>query len=694
MARKLFIAVHGVGDQKQFDTVQLVASQVLRAASRDYGPRLSLGTFSSGAVATAPPPSTTTAVHWHPSKDSDLGFAEVYWADLCRKPDREGFRLEPGVPWAQTLVDRVRALKQFADAEKKKAESPKTTATRKDPEPDFELTRAVLGEMGDGLHLIGWLTKLAPQLQLPTFDVDDIVNQYLGDVQFVAEFGDIREQILERFRTTMKGVSATANLQVDDQIYLITHSEGTVVTLLGLLRAMTVGDQPPTWLKHLHGWMTIGSPIDKHLILWPELWADYQCGPKHVPKLGNMERKIVWWNYADCGDPIGFELDSMRKWMRNNSAPNNSWTKAFQFEDTQGIYESIFTRYKWPGQAHLDYWDDKELFDHFLGAAATIGNPPKKTPVGQQRPPVLPDQWKEKIWSLTVPYLMAFVVLMAGVFFLDKGIWAAQGLEKDKELSNFTLEVFSLSLLLAGTTVLARMPRIVNVKMKFNFTALSLVIFWIFINLFVISFPSETDFHLRKQLRLPDWIFLTEWFAGVALVVGMNASLLRSYSWQVFMKMISILVLGSLLVMSCAKIFHKKMPYFNREFQALMPDEWSQWIGLWATVTCFAVTMLWTVWEKRKEHSAGLWPLIGPGFVGVVGIGAALAVVKVAPTQKIDIHVADKVAQPELWPFFLGAVAFLYLWKLAAILFDLTFVWHRYIKQNVMLKWFRNNLVP
>ena len=35
------------------------------------------------------------------------------------------------------------------------------------------------------------------------------------------------------------------------------------------------------------------------------------------------------------------------------------------------------------------------------------------------------------------------------------------------------------------------------------------------------------------------------------------------------------------------------------------------------------------------------------------------------------------------WPVVLSAAAFLYLWWLAIILFDLTFVWHRYIRQGV-----------
>ena len=37
--------------------------------------------------------------------------------------------------------------------------------------------------------------------------------------------------------------------------------------------------------------------------------------------------------------------------------------------------------------------------------------------------------------------------------------------------------------------------------------------------------------------------------------------------------------------------------------------------------------------------------------------------------------------RPPVWPVLLGGAAFLYLWWLAALIFDLGFVWQRYIRQ-------------
>jgi len=39
-----------------------------------------------------------------------------------------------------------------------------------------------------------------------------------------------------------------------------------------------------------------------------------------------------------------------------------------------------------------------------------------------------------------------------------------------------------------------------------------------------------------------------------------------------------------------------------------------------------------------------------------------------------------------VWPLVLAGAAFLYLWWLAALIFDLVFVWHRYIRSNTTPK--------
>ena len=43
-----------------------------------------------------------------------------------------------------------------------------------------------------------------------------------------------------------------------------------------------------------------------------------------------------------------------------------------------------------------------------------------------------------------------------------------------------------------------------------------------------------------------------------------------------------------------------------------------------------------------------------------------------------------------LWPFVLASLMFLYLWWLAILTFDLSFIWHRYIRNSVALDTLRD----
>ena len=51
----------------------------------------------------------------------------------------------------------------------------------------------------------------------------------------------------------------------------------------------------------------------------------------------------------------------------------------------------------------------------------------------------------------------------------------------------------------------------------------------------------------------------------------------------------------------------------------------------------------------------------------------------------------DGTSQAPVWPVVLAGLAFLYLWWLGILLFDLTFIWHRYIRRSVavetLLQW-------
>jgi len=84
------------------------------------------------------------------------------------------------------------------------------------------------------------------------------------------------------------------------------------------------------------------------------------------------------------------------------------------------------------------------------------------------------------------------------------------------------------------------------------------------------------------------------------------------------------------------------------------------------------VVLFCMAFGRSKHNRAGMRILlsVGGAFVLLIVVGLVLTVTD---------H-----PRP-LWPVVLGSAAFFYLWWLAALLFDLVFVWHRYIRHSAAM---------
>ena len=95
--QQILVAVHGIGDQFSFETIQLVVYQFCRYFGQPSA--LPLGRFHSkkvedeGAYFMQSPPD--------PELPANLGFAEIYWADIPRRVALEGYSLEESRKWAR-----------------------------------------------------------------------------------------------------------------------------------------------------------------------------------------------------------------------------------------------------------------------------------------------------------------------------------------------------------------------------------------------------------------------------------------------------------------------------------------------------------------------------------------------------------------------------------------------------------------
>lgn len=550
---KVVVAVHGVGDQQSYATLQAVVNQFCGYFQQPAG--IPLGSFHTGDVTFSVPDP------WPTDRFGRLAFAEVYWADVPRAIVAERHTIEESKKWAATIVERLR-LRWHGMG--------KPDSCR---EADFVLLKQVLGEMIQTIGVLERLTFLAEKAGLFTFDLRELLDDYLGDVQVVAEFRSERKKILDKFGATMRQVHEK---YPKADIFLVAHSEGTVVSFLGLLEALRLSPRP-AWASRVRGFMTLGSPIDKHLALWPELFAG-------GAPAGPLESPIEWRNYYDRGDPVGFDLDDARRWLAEQG-----WGGVFAFREEDDIG---FVRYPFPGKAHVDYWLDADVFGHFIETVVKESAAPANAAGGASRYARAPgDRWVTKVMSTVMPYVGVAALIAVGVYVLYKTVVGAvypdaRALESTAVLAR---TVAAITLLLLGVTVVARVPRLTR----------------------------------RWSLR--------------AMAVGAAAA--------------------------CAMLYRVvQVPGDGGN----APD-----YALWAIVLAAAVSAI-----SALRPTWGLKPLIGLGVVAVAGI-------VYATPFRFEVASGETA---QLWPVVLAVAAFSYLWWLAALIFDLVFVWHVHIRQSLVLR--------
>ncbi len=548
---KVIVAVHGIGDQKRFVTIRQVLTQF--CLYRGEIAAVPLGNFHSSEGPLVLP------------NLPELAFAEVYWADIARSVVERKYDLEDTKPWIKTLLGRVRREKL----------TPTDLSAK-----DQLMVEQVIGEMLETIGVLDRLCFLADKMGIFSFDLKKVLENYLGDVQIVADFKSEGKNIGARFAERMQAIHKQ---YPNADIYLVAHSEGTVVSFLGLLSALC--SEEGGWIEHVRGFMTFGSPIDKHLALWPELFAGFQRPCSKWQTSG-----IIWKNYYDYGDPVGFELDGARK--RFTEGP---WKGVFDFPE---VNDHGFTRYPLPGKAHNDYWQDDDVFGHFI-QTVVYKNPPKPKCTNKAFDQAPSTKWLSWGISWFAPYLGAFALLFCAVLILYRVVTGAAtadsqgpaGANAADTILNVSRQVLGITFLIAGLTVLGRIPRLTRMKR------------W---RVFGVVFFALTVFAYRILICAP-------------------SSLVE--------------------LRDCLKI-----------------DRLSGLVGI-AVVLAIVVSLVGLV------PSWGMRGLLVPGSFGVA--------------YALYLHLAQAhLSIKELWPVVLASLVFLYLWWLVALLFDLVFVWHRYIRYS------------
>src|SRR3984893_3843790 len=212
---RLVIAVHGIGSQFRYATVQAVAR---RFAAYCRAPITQpLGVFHPPKLITSPASPELGAYLFNPpvayAKDFvGFGFAEVFWADIPERAADTKNTTEESKAWARTIVDKMR---HFDNAKKQ-------STGRKSDLLDYEKIGTVLLEMIDTIRVIENLLFLAKKAGLFEFKLGQLLTDFLGDVQIVADFKDYGGDIFKRFANTMRNLSR--RMPNVDKIYIIAHS--------------------------------------------------------------------------------------------------------------------------------------------------------------------------------------------------------------------------------------------------------------------------------------------------------------------------------------------------------------------------------------------------------------------------------------------------------------------------------------
>lgn len=679
----ILVAIHGIGEQSRNSTVRSVATRLAQSSlamkNPDDLPPLApqpLGWFFSdvkGAVKVAPLDVFDTAEH----PLARVGFTEVFWADIPEEVVTEGRTLEETKAWARTVVARARAVckRKVRSLRQAKAGRDLSLAEKLQlAEPDFSLAAEVLEEVIETVYVLENLFFLTEKAGLGRFDLKRVLDEYLGDVQIMTEFTFFRREIIGRFHQAMEQI---AQRYPKARIHLVSHSEGTVVSFLGLLHALS-GEQcfpaaatgepgvtppkaAPEWLSRLHSYMTIGSPIDKHILIWPHLFDAFDFTP--AQELFKERGPIKWRNYYDYGDPVGFKLETARAWLARHPE-----CQPFEFKKE---HDFGFARYVMPGKAHNDYWDDAVVFEHFVQDAVKDNPAAAKAPTDRRL-----------VWfvSPAIPYLLSFVLLFIATFTLYRAISAFThpSVEPLQRYQRFTvlglsevsgispplmaLHALAIAALLAGVTLLARLPRLAVGLRWFGWGLFAFVCGCA--AYYLVGADSRAEIGYAFYSLGKDWttygVFALALLVGLVSLVtvmpshefGRGHKRPRKQRWfRRGMRPLILFGAAAILILIVAQMWpHSALTAQER---ALLPASEEAAID--------------HAHLNRLDLNVILWPkgvLVDPGTVHIKTVTDVLA------------------PRPPVWPVLLSGAGFLYLWWLAALIFDLGFVWQRYIRNS------------
>ena len=405
------VVVHGIGEQRKNECVIHVVNRFAEArrgpSVKDDRDVLTLGQASGQTGFSKVPGTEQPWLEFDgiPASDDQVGgpflgepphngnnlrFVDLCWSDVMQD-SVEHVGQDTDV-WAKGLLGRL-LRKHEAAAENQKAQVPLWI-------------RRVLYLLADTLLLV----RFAMNFRFKEMK-ELVFVKFLGDVQLYGEYSRCRGRAVRRFHEVMRSIE-DAHKKAEEgsssprvaRYIIIAHSLGSIMSFDALLYASAtrnvrrgcVGQwefpgylrnedkacepdgldeldelrpensplskeeklcNDPGWIDRVESFVTLGSPIDKYLMIW---WSNYRYLLECVDHIQSRCPKIAHFNYCDELDPVGHNLDVARK--------TPGYRRVFECRE-----DVVFNRYAVPGGAHNKYWTDGGLFRRILALAVDGG---------------------------------------------------------------------------------------------------------------------------------------------------------------------------------------------------------------------------------------------------------------------------------------------------------------------------------
>jgi hypothetical protein len=387
---KHLVIVHGIGDQQSNETVINFMNEFVRAMPPVVRDTVDIHNLVEQHDVAMDVERPAYLVLQDQGQGHVIAFSEVFWQPVTNEYLKVHHQPPiPIFPWAHSINTRL-----FKGGQ------------------DFRTAREAIDNLETMLNLFKRLATIYKKSGV----LATILEKFLGDVEMYVESDSLRGKINDRFFQILESDQAVADEvlrqltqmgQLDQtkwdshEVYVVAHSEGTVVSYNCLVQAASDREGNPSvreWLLRVRGLVTLGSPLDKHYGIWNNRFVTDQL------KTTSLNPRIRWFNYWDRSDPVGYGLAKLR--------PKDPSSDAFKMFDVQ--FDRTFARYPIPGMAHVEYWTDQDIHLDILQKAMGIGGP---------RPQEISSRWWGHEWLMRTVEVAAYCIgraatLAAMLFFL------------------------------------------------------------------------------------------------------------------------------------------------------------------------------------------------------------------------------------------------------------------------------------